>query len=138
LLVCHLLRSGILRSHPYRMLMIPARAQRSAIHGQGLFADRDIAAGELIWAFHPAFDLVIDEATNASFPDHTQAYVQRYATFTAASKSFQLSSDDDRYTNHSDAPNTHVIEQSVFARVAIPAGEEITADYREIGMLWVP
>jgi uncharacterized protein len=120
------------------MLLIPARNKPSAIHGRGLFAERDIAAGETIWAFDPMFDVVIDQRTLARFPEHTQAYVRRYATYSGSTHSFQLSSDDDRYTNHSDTPNTHVVNNAVVATFVIPAGTEITADYREIGMLWAP
>jgi uncharacterized protein len=120
------------------MLLIPARSRPSAIHGRGLFADRDVAAGETIWAFHPAFDVLIDEPRLTGFPPHTQAYIRRYATYATSTRSFQLSSDDDRYTNHSNTPNTHVVNGAVIATVDIAAGTEITADYREIGMLWAP
>jgi uncharacterized protein len=120
------------------MLLIPARSKPSAIHGRGLFAERDITAGEVIWSFDAKFDVLIEEGTLAEFPPHTQAYVRRHATFAAATRSFLLSSDDDRYTNHSDSPNTHVVDHAVVATVDIAAGDEITADYREIGMLWAP
>jgi uncharacterized protein len=120
------------------MLMIPARARPSPIHGLGLFAERDIAPDELIWVFHAQFDLVLAEADLSGFPGHTQDFIRRYATFAPANRSFYLSSDDDRFTNHSSTPNTYLIDGSVFARVAIHQGDEITADYGEIGMLVVP
>ena len=46
-----------------------------------------------------------------------------------------LSSDDDRFTNHSDDPNTKCQGQSTFAVRDIQEGEEITNNYRELVML---
>ena len=120
------------------MLLIPARVRPSPIHGLGLFAERDIAQGELIWAFRAGFDLAIPEPELDSFPRLAQDYIRRYATFEPIARVFYLSGDDDRFTNHSSTPNTYLIGTSVFAREAIPRDTEITADYAEIGMLFVP
>ena len=120
------------------MLLIPARARPSAIHGLGLFADRDIAPDELIWAFRPGFDLQIPESVVTESPAHARDFIRTYATFSADARMFYLSSDDDRFTNHSAVPNTYLVGTDVHARCAIPCGTEITADYAEIGMLFVP
>ena len=120
------------------MLMIPARARPSPIHGLGLFADRDIEPDELIWVFHPHFDRDIPARLLPGFPSHIAEFIRRYATFSPATGNYRLSGDDDRFTNHSSTPNTYLIGSAVHARVRIPRDTEITADYEEIGMMHIP
>jgi hypothetical protein len=44
---------------------------------------------------------------------------------------FLLSGDHDRFTNHADSPNTICRENDMVAARPIPAGEELTCDYRD-------
>jgi SET domain-containing protein len=88
------------------MLLVNARAGISAIHGVGLIAQEFIPKGTCIWQFQPGFDLVIDENDFLKLSAPAQQQVRHYAFFDEARRVFVLSSDDDRFTNHSDNPNT--------------------------------
>lgn len=122
------------------MLLVNARAGRSAIHGTGLIARQFIPAGTLIWRFQPGFDVEIGEEVYALLSPTTQEQVQYYACFDPDTRRFFLSSDDDRFMNHAESPNTgsHGDYCATYALVDIQPGEELTGDYREIGMLGFP
>ena len=61
-----------------------------------------------------------------------------WSYFHVASRTFVMSSDDDRFTNHSDNPNTRVVGDCTVAVRDIQPGEEITNDYNELVMLNFP
>ena len=118
------------------MLLVNAQVGASAIHGLGLFAKQFIPAGTAIWRFAPSFDVVIPEEMLSELSSTAQEQVRHYAEYFPAERKFVLSSDDDRFTNHSDNPNTasHGGKTS-FAVRDINEGEEITHDYREMVMV---
>jgi SET domain-containing protein len=49
-----------------------------------------------------------------------------------------MSSDDDRFTNHSNDPNTHMVGNHAVATRDIQPGEELTDDYTELVVLNFP
>ena len=120
------------------MLFVNARAAPSSIHGLVLFAREFIPTGALVWKFTPDFDVVIPEHVFERLPPHTQEQVRHYAYFDHHQIAYVLSSDDDRFTNHADDPNTRDEGSYTYARRDIRAGEEITCDYREINMVDIP
>jgi uncharacterized protein len=111
----------------------PSRAAcvvgRSRIHGRGLFATRDIAAGERITQY-------VGERIGKAESARRQAARRRVWIF-------ELNTRHDldganprnpaRYANHSCAPNSEAVagrgEVWLRARRAIAAGEEVTFDY---------
>ncbi|MBI1763968.1 MAG: SET domain-containing protein [Acidobacteria bacterium] len=118
------------------MLLVKAQAGKSAIHGIGLIAHEFIPAGTRVWAFQPGFDLVFTVEQLTALSATAQAQVRHYAFFDAARRVYVLSSDDDRFTNHADDPNTQ--EEGGYDSYAIrdiQAGEEITWCYRGWGEL---
>lgn len=121
------------------MLRVNARAGVSAIHGLGLFAKDFIPNGTTIWEFMAGFDIEIPESSVEMLSPPAQQQLRHYAEYVAAQRLFVLSGDDDRFTNHSDTPNTRRRDvygrQVVYAARDILAGEEITCDYREVVML---
>lgn len=121
------------------MLLINARVGVSAIHGLGLFACEFIPAGTVIWRYMPGFDVVIPASSLASLSISARKQVIHYAEYFPEEKQFVLSSDDDRFTNHSDAPNTAPNDDTMVATRDIQLGEEITCDYRQVLMVgWHP
>jgi hypothetical protein len=119
------------------VLLVPTSIRQSQIHGLGLFAEKDIPAGTIIWRFEPLVDRLISESELDRLPQHVAAYVEIYSEFFPDLGVLVLSGDNDRYTNHSDDPNTEVVlpngpEALVRAIRDIPAGEEITCDYNVI------
>lgn len=119
------------------MLLVRTSIRQSPIHGLGLFAEEEIPAGTVLWRFEPLLDRLIRETDLAGLPDHLVDYIEVYSEYFPELGVLVLSGDNDRYTNHSDDPNTEVIlpngpEAHVRARRDIAAGEEITCDYTVI------
>lgn len=117
------------------MLLVKARVGISAIHGLGLFAHEFIPAGTVIWKYTPGFDVEISESAMESLSLSAKEQVLHYACYEQAQAKFVLSSDDDRFSNHSDAPNTSPDHDRMIAIKDIQSGEEITCDYRKVIML---
>lgn len=116
------------------MLRVRTRIGRSAIHGLGLFAAERIAAGTLIWAYDPEFDVAFTAESLASLSEPARQQVEKYAYFERQLGAYVLCGDDARFMNHSTTPNT--LEDLAMRTVAarpIAIGEEITCDYACIG-----
>lgn len=119
------------------MLLVKARAGISKIHGIGLIAREFIPRGTRVWRFEPSFDLVFTGEQVLSLPSGTRDQVLWYAYHDTTKNIYVLSGDDDRFTNHSDDPNTqdedHRTYAASYAIKDIQPGEEITWDYRPWG-----
>lgn len=123
------------------MLLVETRLGPSRIHGIGLMAHRPIARGAVVWQLHEPFDLLLPEAAFLDMPPPARRAIAYYAPFHPLRRSFTLSGDDDRMTNHSDHPNTEMAygADGTWISVAtrsIAIGEEITIDYRGLGWTW--
>lgn len=122
------------------MLLINARVGPSSIQGLGLIAQQFIPTGTIVWSFVAGFDVEIPESFLQSLSEPARAQLIHYAEYFATKSRFLLSGDDDRFMNHSDAPNTRQRDDGgaypvVIAIRDICAREEITCDYREVVML---
>ena len=117
------------------MLLVRGRVRSSSIHGLGLFADQFIAKGTIIWKFQPGFDVEIPEDCLPSLSPAAQEQVLHYACYEKDKRRFILSSDDDRFSNHDDNPNTIQNGDTMYACRDIAFGEEITCSYHEVVML---
>ena len=115
------------------MLRVETYLGMSALHGIGLFAARDIQAGELIWCMDEGFDHVLSAQAIEALPEVPRRAMQRY-TYRVA-EGYVLCEDDARFMNHADDPNVDERQDeqgraiNVAAR-AIMRGEELTVDYR--------
>ena len=119
------------------MLLVRTSVRQSPIHGLGVFAEEDIPEGAILWRFEPFLDRVINEQELGAMPDHLVDFIEIYSEYFPELGVLVLSGDNDRFTNHSDDPNTEVVlpngtEAQVRARRLIVAGEEITCDYNVI------
>lgn len=113
------------------MLLVKTKIGPSSIHGTGLFADEFIPKGTIIWRFDERVDRLIDREAVETLPEPAKSHIYRYCGLLENGKYLQTG-DNDRYINHSDAPNTvsrPFLEDLTAAR-DIQAGEEITEDYR--------
>jgi SET domain-containing protein len=118
------------------MFLIRTQLEKSAINGMGVFAISSIPAGTLVWRFEPIFDKTISEADMSRLPEHVQEHVIKHAEHFPELGVYRLSSDDDKYMNHSSNPNLRVPEADFLVAVRdIKPGEELTIDYAEIGMI---
>lgn len=119
------------------MLLVKTRIDKSPIAGIGLFADEFIPKGTYIWRFKTGFDIRVNEDYPDSLPGPAKAFFQTYAYQNPKTKKYVLCSDNSRFFNHSNTPNTHCVkdpEDEETADVAardIEPGEELTVDYRE-------
>ncbi len=115
------------------MLTIRAARGPSTIHGYGLIAHEFVPKGSLLWVFQPGFDQEIDDDAFFALPAVARDYLRVYAYYNTMRRVWILSGDDDRFTNHSDSPNTIDDDTRVYAACDIHPGDEITADYRQLG-----
>ena len=119
------------------MLLIKTKIGPSEISGIGLFSDEFIPKGTWIWRFKKGFDIRVDEEYPDSLKEPAKSYFMKYAYQNPETLKYVLCSDDARFLNHSDTPNTHCEEDPEdedTANVAnrdIQTGEELTVDYRE-------
>ena len=115
------------------MLLVDASRGHSPLHEIGLIARERILVGTVVWALKLGFDVVLTEEEFKALSKHSRKQVRHYAYFCLEKRLFALSSDDDRFTNHSDTPNTRVVGDCAVAVRDIEIGEEITCDYHELG-----
>ena len=117
------------------MLRVNAGRGPSTIHGNGLIAGEFIPKGTTVWQFQPGFDVLIPEAKLELLSPAAREHTVYWSYFHQATKTYVMSSDDDRFTNHSDEANTQAVGNHTVAVRDIQAGEEITNNYDELGTL---
>lgn len=115
------------------MLLVPTYVAPSPIEGVGVFAATDIPAGTRIWRFDPLFDRLMTADDIAALDDVQADYVERYGYSFPADRSLTvLESDNGRFMNHSEMPNTDFKSANAgFTLVDIPQGTELLCDYGE-------
>lgn len=119
------------------MLLVKTKIGLSPIQGIGLFADQFITKGDYIWRFKKNFDIRVNKDYPNTLPEVAKDYFERYAYQNNETLNYILCSDDARFFNHSDTPNTNCVkdpEDEETANIAardIQPGEELTIDYRE-------
>jgi len=123
------------------MLLVETRIEPSEIHGLGLFAAHPIREGTPTWRFHPGIDVRLSDEALAALPAPVRRQFMRYTYRCPETGDYVLCSDDARYFNHSDDPNTVSIrtpdgEAIDVAARDIAAGEELTCDYRRFDADW--
>jgi hypothetical protein len=78
-------------------------------------------------------DMRIPVASVSRYPEHVREFIDRYAYLDLRDTAMLvLESDEGRFMNHADKPNLDFKGATEgFALVDIPAGTELTCDYRE-------
>lgn len=115
--------------------MVDTELRSSSIHGIGVFLTEPVRAGQLIWRFDSRIDRVFSEAEVQEMPPHLRRFIHTYSTLHAGLGLWVLCGDSGRHFNHSDKPNTRSLGIAFGDDVAaqdIPAGTELTSDYRTI------
>ncbi len=119
------------------MIEIEHYVGKSNIEGAGLFTAQDIQEGEVVYRFDYRFVMIISEAElRTMHPAARNAalkYSYRGRGVDRMSGAVYYCADDSRFLNHSENPNIRwVLDQDIYvATCFIPAGTEITCDYRE-------
>lgn len=117
------------------MLYVKTKVLPSKIHGLGVFADEFIPKGKIIWKFTPGFDLKFTKSQFKKFPKKIREYITFYGWISKKSKKYCFSSDNGKYFNHSDNPNSlsayYKNKEEVVTKAIrdIKKGEEITDNY---------
>ena len=117
------------------MMLVETELRPSPIHGTGVFLLQPVSKGDLIWRFDARIDRVYTEAEIATLPEHMQRFLRTYSTWHQATELWVFCGDNGRHFNHSDEPTT-VSNAIAFgedrAAADLPAGTELTSDYRTI------
>lgn len=115
------------------MMIVRCYLAPSAIEGLGVFTTNHISHGEIVWKFDPEFDQVFSQDYINRQPDHVREFLDRYTYAHPNDPSLVvLDSDEGRYMNHSDRPNTDFSNPEIGVALRdINAGEELTCDYHQ-------
>lgn len=114
------------------MLLIKTYLDKSPINGIGLFAAEDIKEGTKIYEIDPILTIYVSKYYVRIQSEVVKEFWEKYSWRTG--DFYWLSLDNDRFTNHSDNPNTLEKVNHTLASRDIQKGEEITCDYRELGL----
>ena len=112
------------------MLLVKTYLDKSTIEGIGVFANEFIPKGTVIWRFNSHLDRILYEQD--TFSKLEWEFLNRYAYYDKQLNNWILPADNDRFTNHSDNPNTGPEKEDVIALKDIQKGDEITIDYFNI------
>ena len=127
----HIIAEGIAR---FRRAQKPYTMRGNAISGYGIFATRDIAAGDVVfWGEGRAQRMVTARHVQTTWNADDQLMFRRYA-YPLSDGLFALWDDDSSAwapQNHSCEPNTALDGLNVVAIRDIAQGEELTVDYAE-------
>lgn len=115
------------------MMLVPTFVAASDVEGVGVFAEKKIKSGSLIWRFDASFDRLVPTSWAETEPKMMREFLKRYA-YPAHSDPDMLviEIDNGRFMNHSAAPNTDFKEViRGYALRDIQKGEELTCNYSE-------
>lgn len=117
------------------MLMVDTELRASPIHGIGVFLLEPVSAGQLIWRFDGRIDRVFSDWELGQMPEGLKRFLRTYCTLHDSLKVWVLCGDNGRHFNHSETPTTRSLGVAFGDDVAaadLPAGTELTSDYRTI------
>jgi uncharacterized protein len=118
------------------MFLIETYLDKSKIHNIGVFSDQNIKKDTIIWKYNPYIDITLDDNVKNHLNEVEKKFIDKYAYWDTFLDKHILSADNDRFTNHSDNPNTYTNENGeIVAKININKGEEITSNYYEIDKL---
>lgn len=121
------------------MMLIKAYVAPSGIHGNGLFAGEDIKAGTRVWEFMEGLDSRIPIASLPLLPDVVRQYIMCYSYPHESDRSLlEMDGDHCRFMNHSEEHNVDFSPGRGHALRDIPAGAELTCNYRDFMPNFVP
>ena len=120
------------------MFTVKTSIKPSKIHGMGVFLEENVVKNQKLWEFNPRFDLLfsVDEVENMC--ESTKELIKFYGYLDKQQFNgwHVFHSGNDRFTNHSDMPNTipYKLEDCQYMMIAskdMNIGEELTCDYNE-------
>jgi len=115
------------------MLLVETIIKKTKNKGIGLFANEFIAKGKIFWIYDDDFVKTWTLQEVEKMYELQRKFMYKYAS--VMNDLWYLCLDDCRFINHSNRPNTDVVDRQGSACVAlrdIRKGVEITCDYRKI------
>ncbi|MDQ5971222.1 MAG: uncharacterized protein QG566_168 [Patescibacteria group bacterium] len=107
---------------------------KSPIHGIGLFAGEDIKMGQNIWLPSHQLTFHFNDSELKTLPSQEIRIVKHYGYLHKKTNIWHFCSEDSRYINHSENPNTYLTPENTdgfMAKKDIKKDEELTQDYRD-------
>ena len=128
------------------MLKVPTYLDKSPIQGVGVFAEKLIPKGTLIWIFSKDYDRQFGSHRVDNLPEDFRQHILRHSfqpeddgLGVYEPGTYILCCDNAAYMNHSDTPNVDGPNSTVdIALRDIQPGEEITCDYRRFNVEFEP
>ncbi len=111
------------------MLVVKTYLDKSEVNGIGCFADEFIPKGATIWQLSRGFDVVLILNEFLMLPAIAQEHILHFAYYNKEDGGYVLCSDNAKFFNHSDNPNTEDSTGVTTALRDIQKGEEILSDY---------
>ena len=104
--------------------------------GLGIFSTKDIKSGDIVYEDDDFMSKIFPNEIVKQLSEIQQKFIKKYATYKKETDTWYLCLDDARFWNHSDTPNTIYTTNFkghgwMMALDDIPAGTELTSDYRE-------
>ena len=112
------------------MLRVKTYLDKSPIHGIGVFADEFIPKDTLVWEMS-SLDMMINKEYFKTLPETAQEFIFIHGDWDKQLQMITMSFDNDKFMNHSFAPNIRFDNQKTFADRDIQKGEEMTINYYE-------
>lgn len=115
------------------MMLVPCYLAASEIEGLGVYSREPVKQGQLIWRFDARVDRMISLDSFSDADERLSDFLKRYTYVPPFDTTVCiLDGDEGRYMNHSEVPNTDFSSVDAgYALMDIPAGVELTCDYRE-------
>jgi len=115
------------------MMMVRSYLGPSEIEGLGVFCHTNIRKRQLVWLYDPRFDVSYMLSDVARAPKHFREFIERYTyPHPEDRERVVLDCDEGRFMNHSEQANVDLSDPTRGVAVRdIPAGVELTCDYRQ-------
>jgi len=119
------------------MLTIDTYVDKSKIQGLGVYTNRPLKKGDIVWRYQDGFDSTISEQELLKLPEVAQKTIKHYMFFSKDLDAWVIMPDEAKFFNHSKTPNTTTVpdnnhkEPMTIANCDINADEELTCDYYE-------
>lgn len=111
------------------MLTIKTYLDKSDINGIGCFAGEFVPKGTVLWKLQKNFDIVFTDEHFNDLPEMAKKHVLHHAYYNTEHGGYVLCTDDAKFFNHSQKPNTDDIGELTIAKEDINPGTEIVSDY---------
>ncbi len=119
------------------MIHIDYKLDKSNKHGIGLFADKDLKKGQLIYTASPLLDVNITQEQFNSLTDREKEEFQWWGFFDEQNHLWHVDFDVSKFINHTDKREATVTQDKTKGDTYLVAvrdvkkGEELTQDYLE-------